>query len=119
MYSYAFFRCIDHPTHNLLNQRGTTISLIDKILFTNDTDHKVISDNLITDISDHFPYFVSVQRPSLSKCINKHIRQFKPVKTTALMLIGILLILKITQKLCILTLLTKQPSLLNIHCPMK
>ena len=36
------------------------ISLIDKI-FTNDIDHKITSGNLVTDLSDHFPNFISIK----------------------------------------------------------
>ena len=97
-----------------MHKRGTTISLIDNI-FTNDTDHKIRSPNLVTDISDHFPNFVSVKGhryQNAPKFINKNTRQFKPdnikgFKTTLLMLIGILWILMITQKLRILNSLTK------------
>ena len=79
-YSYSFFPCIDRPTRIYTTKRGTTISLIDNI-FTNDTDYKIRSGNLITDISDHFPNFVSVKYhryQNVPKSINKNIRQFKP-----------------------------------------
>ena len=98
LYSYSFFPCIDRPTRIYTTKRGTTISLIDNI-FTNDTDHKIRSGNLITDISDHFPNFVSVKGhryQNVPKSINKKISDcsnliiLKDLKTTSLMLIGIL-----------------------------
>ena len=51
------------------------------IFFTNDTDHKIRSGSLITDISDHFPNFVSIKGhryQNVTKSINKNIRPFKP-----------------------------------------
>ena len=97
MYSYSFFPCIDRPTRIYTTKRGTTISLIDNI-FTNDTDHKIKSGNLITDISDHFPNFVSVKShryqmyPNLLTKISdsSNLIILKDLKTTSLMLIGIL-----------------------------
>ena len=38
--------------------------LVDNI-FTNNTTNKIISGNIVTDISDHFSQFVSVLRPKL------------------------------------------------------
>ena len=60
MYSYSFFPCIDRPTRVCSTKNGTTISLIDNI-FTNDIEHKITSGNLVTDLSDHFPNFISIK----------------------------------------------------------
>ena len=80
IYSYSFFPCIDRPTRVCPTINGTTISLIDNI-FTNDTDHKITSGNLLTDLSDHFPNFISTKGPrfdNITKPINKLTRQLKP-----------------------------------------
>ena len=62
MYAYYFFPCIDKPTRVVPGPRGTSISLIDNI-FTNHVYRKINSGNLVTDLSDHFPNFISVKGP--------------------------------------------------------
>ena len=60
MYSYSFFPCIDRPTRICPGPNGTTISLTDNI-FTNDFNNEIKSGNLVTDLSDHFPNFISIK----------------------------------------------------------
>ena len=50
-------------------------------IFTNDIDHKLTSGNLITDLSDLFPNFISIKGSrydNITKPKNKLIRQLKP-----------------------------------------
>ena len=68
--SYSFFPCIDRPTRICPGPNGTTISLIDNI-FTNDFNNEIKSGNLVTDLSDHFPNFISI-KDSLFDPKNKH-----------------------------------------------
>ena len=126
MYSYSFFPCIDRPTRIYTTKRGTTISLIDNI-FTNDTDHKIKSGNLITDISDHFPNFVSVKGhryQTVPKSINKNIRQFKPdnIKGFKNHLANVNWDFVNTDdnpETSYTKFIDKTTELLNIHCPVK
>ena len=77
MYSHYFFPCIDKPTRVVPGPKGTSISLIDNI-FTNDVNHKLISGNLVTDLSDHFPNFISVKGSRYKNYIKpsyKNVRQ--------------------------------------------
>ena len=79
MYSHSFFPCIDRPTRVCSTKNGTTISLIDNI-FTNDIEHKITSGNLVTDLSDHFPNFISTKGPRFNnntKPSNKLTRQLR------------------------------------------
>ena len=81
MYAYSFFPFIDKPTRVVPGPRGTSISLIDNI-FTNDVNRKIKSGNLVTDLSDHFPNFISVKGPCFDdnnkpKPSYKQIRQLK------------------------------------------
>ena len=79
MYSYSFSPCIDRPTGVCSTKNGTTISLIDNI-FTNDIEHKITSGNLVTDLSDYFPNFISIKGSrfdSITKPLNKLTRQLK------------------------------------------
>ena len=81
MYSYSFFPCIDRPTRLCQTKNGTTISLINNI-FTNDIDHKITSGNLVTDLSDHFPNFISIKGSrydNITKPKNKLIRQLNQI----------------------------------------
>ena len=80
MYSYSLFPCIDRPTRVCSTKNGTTISLIDNI-FTNDIEHKITSGNLVTDLSDHFPNFISIKGSrfdNITKPLNKLTRQLRP-----------------------------------------
>ena len=73
MYLYSFFPCIDRPTRVCATKNGTTISLIDNI-FTNDIEHKITSGNLVSDLSDHFPNFISTKGSrfdNITKSLNK------------------------------------------------
>ena len=79
MYSYSLFPCIDRPTRVCSTKNGTTISLIDNI-FTNNIEHKITSLNLVTDLSDHFPNFISIKGSPFdnkTKPLNKLTRQLR------------------------------------------
>ena len=78
MYSYSFSPVLIGLLEYVKTKNGTSISLID--VFTNNIDHKITSGNLVTDISDHFPNFISTKgsRHDITKPKNKLIGQSKP-----------------------------------------
>ena len=81
-YSHDFIPCIDRPTRIKTNKNGhTSISLIDNI-FTNNISSRINSGVVITDLSDHFPVFITQanSRPNIAPCVNQSSksRQLKP-----------------------------------------
>ena len=55
---------------------GNSSTIIDNI-FTNNSNNKIISGNVVTDLSDHFSQFISVQRPKFDyKCISIYKRNY-------------------------------------------
>ena len=128
MYSYSFFPCIDRPTRICPGPNGTTISLIDNI-FTNDFNNEIKSGNLVTDLSDHFPNFISIKDSRFDpknkhKTKYKQVRQFKPNNIN-----GLKNSLSIVNWNFVLddndpnnsysNFLQKTTNLLDIHCPIK
>lgn len=127
-YSHDFIPSIDRPTRIFTNTAGvTSATLIDNI-FTNDITANIISGVAVTDLSDHFPIFVT-KRHSRPNSLNpnslpKKCRQFKPnnIKglTNALSLVDWNFVIstldpdeaynKFNDKLT---------KLLDIHCPLK
>ena len=76
MFSCSFFPCIDRPTRVCQTKIGTTRTH-HFALFTNDIDHKITSGNLVTDLSDHFPNFISIKGSrydNITKPLKKLIR---------------------------------------------
>ena len=69
MYAYNFFPCIDRPTRVVPGPRGVSIALTENI-FTNAINHKINSGNLVTDLSDHFPNFISIKGLRFADTIN-------------------------------------------------
>ena len=65
MCSYGLLPQILQPTRI----QGDSATIIDNI-FTNNWDRKILSGNILTDLSDHFTQFVSVRREKLDfkKC---------------------------------------------------
>ena len=126
MYSYSFSPCIDRPTRIYPTVRGTTILLIDNI-FTNDTDHKINSGNLITDLSDHFPNFVSIKGPRFQNApnqVHKEIRQLKPnnikgIKNHLAQVNWDFVDNDDNPQTSYSKFIDKTTELLNIHCPLK
>lgn len=132
MYAYYFFPCIDRPTRVVPGPNGTSISLIDNI-FTNDINHKLNSGNLVTDLSDHFPNFVSITErrftntnTNKSKPIYKQIRQLKDKNINdfknALSLIhwdAMTLDNDNDPNKSYTNFINKTTELLDIHCPLK
>ena len=126
MYSYSFFPCIDRPTRICTTKKGTSITLIDNI-FTNDTDHKINSGNLVTDLSDHFPNFISIKGSrfhNVSNITEKEIRQLKPNNINGLKnhleLVNWEFIYKESNpEISYSKLMGKINELMNIHCPLK
>ena len=126
MYSYSLFPCIDRPTRVYSTKNGTTISLIDNI-FTNNIEHKITSGNLVTDLSDHFPNFVSIKGSCFdnkTKPLNKLTRQLKANNIK-----GFKNYLSLVNwdynnsddnpETSYSNFLNKTTELLNIHCPLK
>jgi hypothetical protein len=126
MYSYSFCPCIDRPTRVCTSKKDTTITLIDNI-FTNDTDHIINSGNLITDISDHFPNFVSLKGrrfQNSTRSINKKTRQFKPnnirgFKNELTSVNWDFVINNDNPETSYSKFIDKTTELLDIHCPLK
>ena len=126
MYSYSFFPCIDRPTRVCQTKNGTTISLIDNI-FTNDIDHKITSGNLVTDLSDHFPNFISIKGSrydNTTKPKNKLIRQLKPnnikgFKNSLSLVNWDYINNEDNPETSYSNFINKTTELLNTHCPLK
>ena len=128
MYAYNFFPCIDRPTRVVPGPRGVSISLIDNI-FTNDINHKINSGNLVTDLSDHFPNFISICGPCFAdnnkpKKSFKQIRQLKENNIkgfkNSISLVDWDFISQDKDPANAYTkFLNKITDLFNIHCPMK
>ena len=60
MSSYGFMPFISLPTRIC----GDSATIVDNI-FTNNMTNKIVSGNIVTDFSDHFSQFISVQRPKI------------------------------------------------------
>ena len=72
MASYGLVPYILLPTR--IQKDSSTI--VDNI-FTNNTTNKIISGNIVTDISDHFSQFISVIRPKIDlKAISFYKRDY-------------------------------------------
>ena len=126
MYCYSFFPTINRPTRFITNKRGTSITLIDNI-FTNDTDHKINAGNLVTDLSDHFPNFVSIKGhryQNNTRLKYKESRQFKPqnIKGFKNHLANVdwnFATNDDNPETSYSKFITKTTEILNIHCPLK
>ena len=121
-----FFPCIDRPTRVCQTKNGTTISLIDNI-FTKDIDHKITSGNLVTDLSDHFPNFISIKGSrydNITKPKNKLIRQLKPnnikgFKNSLSLVSWDYINNEDNPETSYSNFIDKTTELLNTHCPLK
>ena len=60
--SNSFLPCITHPTR-ISNNSATVIDNI----FTNSTNSKIISGNILTHISEHFPQFLILENTNISQ----------------------------------------------------
>ena len=121
-----FFPCIDRPTRVCSTKNGTNISLIDNI-FTNDIEHKITSWNPVTDLSDHFPNFISIKGSrfdNITKPLNKLTRQLKPnnikgFKNSLSLVNWDNINSDDNPETSFSNFLNKTTELLNIHCPLK
>jgi hypothetical protein len=126
-YSHDYIPCIDRPTRVSINKNGhRSATLIDNI-FTNDILAYIHSGVLITDLSDHYPTFLTQQNstnntPSTPPSIKS--RLFKPNNIkglkNALSLTDWQLITNITDpEEAYNNFNNKVTKLLDIHCPFK
>ena len=127
-YSHDFIPCIDRPTRIKHNQNGTiSATLIDNI-FTNDITSLINSGVLITDISDHFPIFIThnISRPNTAPLTptSRQSRELKPNNIK-----GLNNALSLVDWQHVMTsaepeegyqlFINKFTKLFNIHCPIK
>lgn len=128
-YSYDFIPSIDRPTRVRRNNTGhISATLIDNI-FTNDILAHITSGVLITDLSDHFPIFVTQQNSNSanntpSTPLSRKSRLFKPNNIkglkNALSLTDWQLITNTTDpEEAYNKFNNKFTELLDIHCPIK
>jgi len=124
-YSHYFVPCIDRPTRITPN----TATLIDNI-FTNDITAAITSGVIATDLSDHFPIFITRQnsRPNLNvphkKVASRKYRQLFPNNinslTNALSIVDWDFVKSNTDPdQAYDKFIDKITHLLNIHCPLK
>ena len=126
MYSYSFFPCINRPTRIYPTTKGTSISLIDNI-FTNEVDHKITSGNLITDLSDHFPNFISVKgsrfqhSPNQVKSVSRQLKpnNIKCFKNHLALVDWDFVNKEDNPEISYSKFIGKTSELLNMHCPLQ
>lgn len=128
-YSHDFIPCIDRPTRVRPNNRGgISATLIDNI-FTNDILAHITSGVMITDLSDHFPVFITQQNSkytnnTTSTPLSRKSRLFKPNNIkglkNALTFTDWQLITNTTDpEEAYNNFNNKVTELLDIHCPIK
>ena len=124
-YSHDYIPCIDRPTRIKTNKHGhTSVSLIDNI-FTNDVLSTINSGVIITDLSDHFPIFMTKQnsRHTVSASTQStRSRQIKPNNIkglkNALSLVDWNNVLSTSEPNEAYNLfITKFSTIYDIHCP--
>jgi len=126
LYSHDFIPCITRPTRIKTDSTGrTTVSLIDNI-FTNDISNIINSGIFVTDLSDHFPIFITqlTHRPKTNSTLYTKKRQLYPDNIKGLINALSLVDWQSVENLsnpneAYNKFIEKFTVLLDIHCPIK